>query len=178
MADLKRLSIECDFGNLRDDLLKDMLVTGVHNNQLRERLLRTANLTLAEAIKLGVAFEETKLHTDALKKSMKVDKIRNQGKNFSNQGGKFRNRSQNQNNFYQQQSNHIKNCKFCGGSHNRGKCPAYGVTCRKCKKVNHFEQCCRSKVVQSIQEEDENEKYDSDSEEEFVIKSIRKEILV
>ena len=52
------------------------------------------------------------------------------------------------------------------------------VTCRKCKKLNHFEQCCRSKAVQSIQEEDENEKYDSDSEEEFVIKSIRKEILV
>ena len=40
----------------------------------------------------------------------------------------------------------IKNCKFCGRDHAPRKCPAYGKTCTKCSKPNHFAPVCRSKV--------------------------------
>lgn len=36
-------------------------------------------------------------------------------------------------------------CKYCGGSCDKGKCPAFGHQCRHCKKWNHYEAVCRSK---------------------------------
>ena len=175
VADLKRLSTDCEFGAIRDDLVKDMIVTGVHDTQLRERLLRTTDLDYATAVKVGVAYEESKLHTSALKKSMKVDKIkhsnRSSNRHFKPGGsGKPGGKSNWQSGSSQQ--NEINNCRYCGGSHRRGKCPAYGEVCNNCKKKNHFSSCCRSKGVNNIQEE---EGYTSDSEEEeFVIKAVRK----
>ena len=35
----------------------------------------------------------------------------------------------------------------CGKSHERGNCPAYGKTCDKCKRIDHFKAVCRSKVT-------------------------------
>ena len=34
-------------------------------------------------------------------------------------------------------------CKFCGRSHLPCKCPAYGKTCNKCHKWNHFAVMCK-----------------------------------
>ena len=38
-----------------------------------------------------------------------------------------------------------KDCDYCGCSHNKGDCPAYGKMCNKCGKMNHFEKKCRQK---------------------------------
>lgn len=171
VADLKRLSLDCEFGNLRDDLVKDMIVTGVHDSQLRERLLRTSDLTFANAVKIGVAYDESKVHTSALKKSMKVDKIRqNFKKNFKPGGKSGKSNFQGHNS---QQHNFIKYCRYCGGSHQRAKCPAYGAECHNCKKMNHFTACCRAKGVNNIVE-DSGSSSECESEE-FIIKAIRKD---
>ncbi|KXJ21100.1 hypothetical protein AC249_AIPGENE27759 [Exaiptasia diaphana] len=39
---------------------------------------------------------------------------------------------------------YIKNCKYCGSDHKKGKCSAYGETCSKCKKKNHLAKVCLS----------------------------------
>ena len=65
----------------------------------------------------------------------------------------------------------INNCKFCAGSHPRGKCPAYGEKCNFCHKKNHFARCCNRKVHQvSNQEQESNTS--SDSETDFVVDSV------
>lgn len=48
------------------------------------------------------------------------------------------------------------NCKFCGYQHPVGKCPAYGKTCSKCGKHNHFQKVCKSssKRVQEVETEE------------------------
>ena len=47
-------------------------------------------------------------------------------------------------------------CNFCGkqhSKHQRNKCPAYGTSCLKCGKANHWQYVCRSsKWEQIIQE--------------------------
>ena len=43
----------------------------------------------------------------------------------------------------------IKNCSFCGGDHDYGKCPAYHSTCGFCHKTGHFESMCLSKANQA-----------------------------
>jgi len=37
-----------------------------------------------------------------------------------------------------------KQCGNCGGTHAPRKCPAYGTTCCRCHKKNHWRQVCRS----------------------------------
>jgi len=41
----------------------------------------------------------------------------------------------------------INNCHSCGSSHRRRHCPAYGKSCNKCGKSNHFAKVCRSKAI-------------------------------
>ena len=41
-------------------------------------------------------------------------------------------------------SSSVCNCKYCGKSHSRGNCPAYGKKCQKCRKENHFKSVCKS----------------------------------
>ena len=42
-------------------------------------------------------------------------------------------------------SQFFSDCKYCGKSHNKGKCPAYGKTCNGCGGKNHFEAKCMQK---------------------------------
>ena len=39
----------------------------------------------------------------------------------------------------------------CGDSHSTGNCKAYGKTCRKCHKQNHFAKVCMSRPEESHQ---------------------------
>ena len=39
----------------------------------------------------------------------------------------------------------IRFCRYCGGRHRRGDCPAYGQTCKKCGRCNHFSQVCQQR---------------------------------
>ena len=41
-------------------------------------------------------------------------------------------------------------CNFCGYRHRRGRCPAYGKTCNKCKKLHHFANVCKAREVNVI----------------------------
>ena len=63
VTELKKLSSECEFDNLQDSLIKDMIVCGTKDNSLCERLLRECDLTLSKAISAGHAAEETLKHT-------------------------------------------------------------------------------------------------------------------
>ena len=69
VTELKKRSSECEFGDLTPSLTKDMIVCGITDNPLRERLLRDADLTLEKAIAAGHAAEETKRHAKELKET-------------------------------------------------------------------------------------------------------------
>ena len=46
----------------------------------------------------------------------------------------------------------------CGGQpHNRLKCKAWGKTCHKCYKENHFANVCRSKEAHFIENDSTND---------------------
>ena len=46
VSELKRLSLTCEFGELRDSLIRDRIVGGVLSDELRGELLKTPDLTL------------------------------------------------------------------------------------------------------------------------------------
>ena len=43
-----------------------------------------------------------------------------------------------------QSSGGVKDCKYCGSSHQCRQCPAYGKNCKICGKKNHFVEKCQS----------------------------------
>ena len=77
VAELRKLSNECSFGDLKDSLIKDMIICGVVDNSLRERMLHQRDINLKKAIELGQAAEETKMHAKQLteKFDSSVDKV-------------------------------------------------------------------------------------------------------
>ena len=62
ITELKKLSDEWEFENLRDLLIKDMTVCGTNDIAFRKKLLRDSYLALSRAINAGQAAEETRKH--------------------------------------------------------------------------------------------------------------------
>ena len=62
MIQSKELSSDHEFGELKNSLIKHIVVIGVTDDFLRERMLREPNLTLEKAIEFGKSLEQTKIH--------------------------------------------------------------------------------------------------------------------
>ena len=78
VAKLTKSSSECQFDNLQDSLIKDMIVCDTKLNSLRERLPRECDLTLSKAINAGHTAEETRKHAREILRSQPtagIDKI-------------------------------------------------------------------------------------------------------
>ena len=54
---LQKLADYCDFGHLKDSLCKDILIGGVKDNKLKEKMLRDPSMSLSRAIQIGMAYE-------------------------------------------------------------------------------------------------------------------------
>ena len=57
LAELKKLSRDCDFRASLNDMLRDRLICGVRDDKIQQRLLSEANLTLDGAVTLATAVE-------------------------------------------------------------------------------------------------------------------------
>ncbi|XP_057290719.1 uncharacterized protein LOC130613381 [Hydractinia symbiolongicarpus] len=57
---LKKLSKDCEFNDLRESLMRDVIIVGVSDDRLRERMLREPDLNLDKALQLGNSAEQTK----------------------------------------------------------------------------------------------------------------------
>ena len=127
---LKKISKNCKFGDLEDELLKDRIVVGVRSQSLKERMLREQDLKLEKALNICRAEEQSKTGLQVMesKGASNVDAFRQQGKKKHAQAR--------------------NPCPKCGTMHNVGACPAFGTTCNKCKRPNHWAKVCRSSTRQ------------------------------
>ena len=109
---------------------------GITDNQLRQSLLRTPDLTLDSALKLVHAYEKTKKHALELRRDFtqnpEIDQIYKFQKSY---------RSQERNPNLEV----IVKCNFCSGTHNKVSCPAYGKICNNCGNNGHFAKCWTKK---------------------------------
>lgn len=70
------------------------------------------------------------------------------------------------------------NCRRCGNTHRARECPAYGKTCTKCSKANHFSRVCRARDITTIELNKQNNNNDDDNNNEFYIGCIEREVNV
>ena len=67
ITQLKKFSNDCEFGELKNSVIKEIVVIGAIDDCFKERMLREPNLTFEKAIALGQSAEQTKLHAKKLK---------------------------------------------------------------------------------------------------------------
>ena len=118
VTSLRKLSADCEFGELTSSLIRDIIVVGVTSNQLREQMLREPNLSLEQAIRLGQSAEEAQKHVKALRQEAEISKISHTFKpsphtysnSFPSSSNPRRATPFNNN------STLIRKCKFCNGT--------------------------------------------------------------
>ena len=130
---LRGLSETCEFGTLRDSLIKDRIVLGTKNKQVQVTLLNQKDLTLDKALSLCRNSELTEQHLIRINDASTVRAV------HKSIHKKKKERKLDQ-----------INCEYCGLKHAKRKCPAYCKTCRKCNKKNHFANVCKTKVKSAV----------------------------
>ncbi|KAL5488539.1 hypothetical protein EMCRGX_G017493, partial [Ephydatia muelleri] len=141
---LHSLAENCEYGTLKEDLIRDRLVIGIRHEALSRRLQMDPELTLGKATRMVRQEEAVKEQQVALKQDkdgegsvraeigrMKISKPK------------------------EPTSKHA--CWRCGNHHDYGKCPAYRATCYSCRKRGHFKSQCSSKRGTPDQDADEGE---------------------
>lgn len=63
LIELKKLAASCEYGSI-----KDMIVSGVNDNRLRENLLKDNDLTLEKATRIAKAAETAREHASSMTK--------------------------------------------------------------------------------------------------------------
>ena len=69
---LKVMAKKCDFGTLHDELIRDRLVCGIHNDSVRAQLLKEKKLTLNSAVEICMLHERSEKGNRELKKEAEV----------------------------------------------------------------------------------------------------------
>ncbi|XP_065941318.1 retrovirus-related Pol polyprotein from transposon 297 [Magallana gigas] len=158
VTDLKNKALQCEFGDLKESLIRDRIVCGISNEACRARLLREADLTLVKCIDICRASELSEhqlktLHQEpvAAVSAHAVSKKHNHEKQH-NSSETHRKQKANV------QSTHTgKPCGRCGRQHQKGKCFAYNKLCYKCKSPNHYAKYCKTGSKSSVHSLEETE---------------------
>lgn len=136
LSDLQQLIRTCAYcTNCEPSLLRDRIVLGIHSKETREDLLKVRKLDLPKCIDICRASASASSHSDVVNPTS-VNTV-------TGSTGSAR-----------------RVCKFCDKSHVMKKemCPAWGKTCKKCGKANHFESRCRTSEKGEHAQHDEKPK--------------------
>ena len=168
ITELKSRSEHCEFGDLKNSLIRDKI--GVSSRKVQERLLRETELSLGKAIQVCRAAENVKMQTKEMKGLLKlgtnidlVNKKSSSDNTRSSSTGSIRKGIQNRREM-------VKDCKYCGNEHQYVKCPAFKRLCKKCNKLSHFASDCRSRPVSQETKQNNFSSSNSDEDDESSLK--------
>ena len=162
---LRTLASTCDFHDVDREILSQV-IQGCTSSRVRRRALRD-NYTLDKCLDEARALElsesrasvmeganqstvnatfKGKSHTDS-----NAARSTERGRFHSQRRGRGRSRGGSAYGRGRGRPSHeFEKCWNCGGKRSHTTCPAIGKECRHCKKMNHFENVCRSKTMKQV----------------------------
>ena len=171
VTELKTLAGSCEYGVLRDGLIRDRVVCGINDNSVRGRLLRDHELTLEKAVTTCRAQEAADIQMKSMSlnsnggatgtaSSSEVNEVQRNRKHRYTQSSGDRAKDKGK-----RDSHNDRKCVYCGyEQHDRAKCPAREKVCNRCNRKGHFGIACLQKKTQNVHEitkgDDEAEGYD------------------
>ena len=165
IKDLYNLARYCNFGALKDELIRDRIVVGIDNRELSEKMQLDPKLTLEKATNLARQRETIKQQQTILDVGFKYSQVEVDGivkgkfrrkKDGSSEKDKYKVKSPKNS---KAKTPSEKKCQRClGNFHPKKICAARLSKCRKCSKIGHWAQACRRskprKFFQVATEED------------------------
>jgi len=161
---LYSLAETCEYGALKEELIRDRIVIGVKDTRVSERLQLSADLTLEKALNKArqaetqakegkIIRKEAEVEKSELNRVLRSRKYKGETKNYPEQRDS-KNKMQRGN----------ESCGRCGKARHADfkKCPALKTTCHKCQKVGHWDKMCKSKKVRRVKEQEDDESDDSE----------------
>ena len=154
VTELKLKSSHCQFGTLKESLIRDQIVAATKDKRVPETLLCEPDLTLDKAITIFRAAEESKKQSEKMQAqspSSNIDQVCHR-------------RLRGKQNERKQRENQRNECKYCSSQHDKGWCAAFGKLCKKCGKCHHFAKVCRSKQAKRVENIDKESERDASDE--------------
>ena len=152
IMELYTLAENCDFNELKEDMIRDRLVVGIKDSALSERLQLDSNLTLEtakKAIRQREAVQEQQLQLKGVGQGMPpvLEELKTGGREHSKGNVKRHNTTRAR---YSSQPRQY--CKRCGkGQHPKEKCPARDASCHRCHRKGHYSSQCLSKLISELE---------------------------
>ncbi|MEE4247548.1 MAG: hypothetical protein V2I33_19245, partial [Kangiellaceae bacterium] len=172
LARLRKAATHCDFDSLKladspqTEMLRVALVAGLRCHQQQRRVLEAMQdkiMTVTEIVDFVRSLEQVSTFVSSraqTKSAIPPQECPAAGDNAAA--------------IHHQQSKragqHQRACKYCGRSHAKGQCPAYGKTCNSCSKRNRFASVCQSATRAQTSGKVHHHSCSGDSSEESVDK--------
>ena len=134
---LRGLAKTCAFGEMTDELIRDVVVEKTVHPRLRERFLLDKDLTLEKVLQMGEAFERSLREAAAMAPPASqlgaVSKVSTTPKRHAP---------------HSSSPSPATQCTNCGRKNHQARdktCPARKIVCHQCGRKGHFASWCRSK---------------------------------
>ena len=152
------------YHDLTNEFVRDRLMVGLRNESTRARLMRKKDISLETAAEIARTAEAAKKQLQQTARNQSVHGVQQYKRGSqTNWKKRFKDGKKDANANRGSGSDRVETqCKYCGGKHEKRNCPAYGKTCRKCGKKNHFEKVCRAKNISEIERQPETYYYETD----------------
>ena len=124
------MAADCEFGATKEERIRDQFIVGVCSSDLSEKLellhLSKTNVTLSTVLDYARNYSDVRQgREDEANANVGAVKLRSHGGQAQPSA-----------------------CGYCGYVHEKGRCPAYGKTCKGCGMINHFAKVCQNKGKQ------------------------------
>ena len=125
LAELRKLTLNCDFKDFLDQALRDRFVCGLQNNSIRWRLLAEKKLMLKSVIELAKAMENVDLETQIIATDIKTENANTM-------------------------NNATRKCYRCNSTkHLANVCRFQDAKCNNCHMKGHISKACRNRTQQT-----------------------------
>ncbi len=149
---LYEMAEHCEFGEKRDEHIRDRLVVGLADKELSRQFQLKADLTLAQVIERARQAEVVawQMNHQANRPNAQTANINT----FKRKDGQYKKKAQHHDN--SNMGAHSKEeCGRCGKPQHSDErhCPALKSKCKRCSKKGHWEPKCYSKAVREVTSE-------------------------
>ena len=173
---LRKLGEYCEFHDLEDNILDQIIEKG-KDTRIRRKLLELGNkLTLEKATRIARASEEAGAQVREIEQREEEPALaaavqnrprsRSQSRRDEN---RERNRNRSKSNGSQSQSR--RKCFKCGSFYhlaNSPRCPARNGKCNECGRLGHFKKMCHERTTSTVNQVRDQVDRDDEEEEEIV----------